>query len=222
MRGLPDNRDLSPRPKVVALFRTMLRYGSIEMDEKEEDETVQWCHRHGWIYAESAPSSRVRYLLPSPLHKACLSWKLEPTSDMPRFNSLFELCSETISKFKPSQLRLPLRRVVSTSTDPPEAQYQDEFYRSLSATTFGNVRISPEYASGQGTRVAGRIDFIPIMKWGIEITQDGGHLSEHAARFANSGAYCAWLKSTDMNDYILLDFRTKSLRDQHPSMNFPF
>jgi len=146
---------------------------------------------------------------------------LEPTNDMPRFNSLFELCFETIKKFKPSQLRLPLRRVASTSTEPPEAQYQDEFYHSLLAATSGNVRISPEYASAQGARVAGRIDFfIPIVKWGVELTRNGNRLLEHVARFTDSGAYGAWLKSADMNDYILLDFWTKSLRDQHPCANF--
>jgi len=75
----------------------------------------------------------------------------------------------------------------------------------------------------RGARVAGRIDFfIPIVKWGIEITRDGSWIPAHDARFADSGAYGAWLKSADMNDYILLDFRTKSLRDQHPSMIFPF
>jgi len=218
IRGLPVDNVLLDKPKVVALLRTMLR------DERcvgEEDETVQWCHRRGWIHPVLGPSRHVRYLLPSPLHKACLSWKLEPTNDMPCFNSLFELCFETIKNFKPSQLQLSLRRVASSSTDPPEAQYQDEFYRSLLATTFGNVCISPEYASAQAARVAGRIDFfIPIVKWGIEITRDGNQLSEQAARFTDSGAYGAWVKSADMNDYILLDFRTKFPRDQHPSMIF--
>jgi hypothetical protein len=34
----------------------------------------------------------------------CLSWRLEPMNDMPHFTSLFNLCLEVISKFKPSQL----------------------------------------------------------------------------------------------------------------------
>ena len=96
---------------------------------------------------------------------------------------------------------------------------------SILATTFGNVRIPPEYhdASPQGARVAGRIDFfIPILKWGIEITRDGSRIPEHDARFADSGAYGALLKSADLNDYIHLDFRTKTLSGQHPSMILPF
>jgi hypothetical protein len=141
---------------------------------------------------------------------------------MPHFISLFELFLETITKFKPSQLQLALCRVASESTHPPEAQYQDEFYNSLLSATSGNVRISPEYASAKGTRKAGRIDFfIPIVKWGIEITRDGKRLLEHAARFTDSGAYGAWLESEDMTDYILLDCRTGIPRDKHPSMVLP-
>ena len=135
---------------------------------------------------------------------------------------LFELSLETISKFKPSQLRT-LRRVASETTNPPEAQYQDEFYNSLLFVTSGNVRISPEYASAKGARRAGRIDFfVPIVKWGIEITRNGNRLIEYAARFTDSGAYGVWLKSQDMKDYILLDCRTGIPRDPHPSMILPF
>lgn len=39
----------------------------------------------------------------------------------------------------------------------------------------------PSIASAKGARKAGRIDiFIPIVKWGIEITRDGSRLLEHA------------------------------------------
>ena len=218
-RGLP--REFSP--EFVEVFRTLLKDRKLDIKpEGAEDETVRKCHRRGWIYAAMIYGG-VRYTFPSPLHEACLSWKLEPKNDMPSFPSLFELSLEVISKFKPSQLRNPHRRVGSDSTHPPEAQYQDEFYHCLLAATHGNVCISPEYASAQDARVAGRIDFfIPIVKWGIEITRDGSRIPEHGARFADSGAYGSWLKSADMNDYILLDFRTKSLKGQHPSMILPF
>jgi hypothetical protein len=217
-RGLP--RVFSP--DFVALFRRLLKDRKIEMKDGETDGTVVKCHRRGWIYSTMIPGG-VRFMSPSPLHEACLSWKLEPRNDMPNFPSLFELSLEVISKFRPSQLRLPFRRVGSASTLPPEAQYQDEYYNSLLAATFGNVRMSPEYASAQEARVAGRIDFfIPIVKWGIEITRNGNRLLEHAARFTDSGAYGAWLESADMNDYILLDFRTMNLRAKHPSMILSF
>jgi hypothetical protein len=81
--------------------------------------------------------------------------------------------------------------------DPlPESQYQDEFYRSVFSATCGNVCLSPEFASAWRAKAAGHIDFfIPIVKWGIEITRDGNHLKAHSSRFANPGAYEAWLKS---------------------------
>ncbi|KIL59210.1 hypothetical protein M378DRAFT_180929 [Amanita muscaria Koide BX008] len=101
---------------------------------------------------------------------------------------------DAISKFKPSQLRLPIRSV------------SDEFYRSIFAITCGNVFVSPEFASAGRVRVPGRIDFvIPVVKWGIEFAQDGNRLNEHSSRFTKSEAYEAWLKSEDMADYILLD-----------------
>jgi len=159
-RGLPQSSELSIQPDVVALFKDR----KLElMGKATESGTLRECHRRGWICA-TAITGGVCYVLPSPLQEACLSWKLEPTNHMPPFTSLFELSLETIFKFKPSQLR-SLRRVASESTDALEAQYQDEFYNSLLFVTFGNVRISPEYASAKGARRAGRIDFfVPIVK----------------------------------------------------------
>jgi hypothetical protein len=135
------------------------------MKDGETDGTVVKCHHHGWIYSTMIPGG-VHFMFPSPLHEACLSWKLEPRNNMPNFPSLFELSLKVISKLRPTQLRLPFRRVGSASTLPPEAQYQDEYYNSLLAATFWNVRMSPKYASAQEACVAGHIDFfIPIVKW---------------------------------------------------------
>ena len=106
------------------------------------------------------------YMFPSPLHAVYVSWKLEPTNEMPQLTTLFDLVIDVISNFKPSQLHLPIRRVGSRSMDNlPEAQYQDEFYRSVFSVTSGNVCISPEFASATGAHVAGPIDvFIPKVK----------------------------------------------------------
>jgi len=95
-----------------------------------------------------------------------------------------------------------------SSHRPPEAQYQEEYYRCVHNLTRGNVRISPEYAAAFGSR-AGRIDFfIPGKKWGIELTREGSKLDEHGSRFAKDGAYGQWLQTSDMEDYVLLDFRS--------------
>lgn len=220
-RGLPTVKELEDQPDVVTLFRNLLKYGAVDGNE-DEDTAIRKCHRHGWIHADQAVNETItHYAFPSPLHTVCLSWRLEPTSNMPHFTSLFDLALDAISKFKPSQLYLPIRRVSPRSTDKiPEAQYQDEFYRSVFSATFGNVRLSPEFASARKACVAGRIDFfIPVVKWGIEFTRDGNRLDEHSSRFAQSGAYGAWLKSGDMADYILLDCRTTIPRRSFPSTN---
>ncbi|KAI9435209.1 hypothetical protein F5148DRAFT_989926, partial [Russula earlei] len=98
---------------------------------------------------------------------------------------------------------------------PPEAQYQDEFYRRMFVVTSGNVRVSPEFT------IAGCIDFlIPLADWGIKITRDGSLLKQHASHFEEKRAYRQWLKAGYMKDYILLDFRTTSVRDGHPGTIF--
>ena len=225
-RGLPRSNDLSSHPDVAALFRELLREGTMEAKSEEaenENEAIRMCHSSGWIHSDQDKGA-TRYAFPSPLHAACVSWRLSPTNEMPNFTLLFDLTLDVISKFKPSQLRLPIRRVGHSSAENlPEAQYQDEFYRSLFSVTFGNVRVSPEFASARRALVAGRIDFfIPVKKWGVEITRDGGKLTEYSSRFAEPGAYGAWLKSGDMADYILLDCRTSMPRIARPGNNISF
>lgn len=220
-RGLPTSEELQEDPEVVAVFRDLLVHGTIDSRENE-DEAVQKCHRHGWIQSNRTTNERIiRYAFPSPLHAACISWRLEPTSNRPQFTSPYALALDAISKFKPSQLHLPIRHVNPLSTDKlPEAQYQDEFYRSVFVATSGNVRISPEFASARGAHVPGRIDFfIPVVKWGFEFTREGDRLQEHSSRFATSGAYGAWLKSGDMEDYILIDCRTSAPSKKYPSIS---
>jgi hypothetical protein len=136
------------------------------------------------------------------------------------FTSIFDLAFDAISKFNPSRLGLPIRRVSSrSSTDPaPEVQYRDEFYRSVFSSTCGNVCLSPEFVTAKRARGAGRIDFfIPVVKWGIELTQDGSGLEELSSRFAKFGVYDAWLKSGGMDDYILLDCRTSIPTEKYQS-----
>ena len=221
-RGLPSSDDLSSQPSVAALLRNLLGKGTIKTNEYE-NEAIRICHHSGWIHSDQ-DTGATYYAFPSPLHAVCVSWRLSPTSEMPGFTCLFDLIVAVISKFKPSQLESPIRRVGHGSTDRvPEVQYQDEFYRSLFSITDGNVRVSPEFASAKRALVAGRIDFfIPVKEWGVEITRDGGRLSEHSSRFVDPGAYGAWLKSEDMADYILLDCCTRIPREVHPGNNMSF
>lgn len=218
-RGLPSASQLQ-NPKIAKIFRHLLRDGRVEKEEGNED--LLSCHRKGWIYAEEDRAGLQSYSFPSSLHEVALSWRLQPTNDLPLFPSILALSFEVISKFKPSQLHVPKRRVGAESTVAvPEAQYQDEFYRSVFAVTRGNVRISPEFSTALKARKAGRIDFfIPSVKWGIELTRDGDRLDEHASRFELEGAYGRWLLDGDMESHILLDFRTKSVQKKYPGVTF--
>ena len=165
LRCLPSSWNLSLRPHVAALLRNLLKNGTIVQDGNNI-EAIRECHRQGWIYAVEDEKYEISYMFPSPLHAVYVSWKLEPTNEMPQLTTLFDLVINVISNFKPSQLQLPIRRVGSRSMDNlPEAQYQDEFYRSVFSVTSGNVCISPEFASATGAHVAGPIDvFIPKVK----------------------------------------------------------
>jgi len=170
--GLPMDRELKDQPDMVALFRNLLKYGTVDGNE-DEDTAICKCHHHGWIHADQPANKTITcYAFPSPLHTVCLSWRLQPMNDMPHLTSLFNLALDVISKFKPSQLYLPIHHVSPRFTDKvPEAQYQDEFYRSVFTTTFGNVHLSPEFASARKACVIGCINFfIPVVKWGIEFT----------------------------------------------------
>ena len=127
---------------------------------------------HGWIHVDQAVNVTImHYTFLSPLHTVCLSWQLEPMSNMPHLTPLFDLALNAIFKFKPSQQYLPIHHVSSGSTDKvPEVQYQDGFYHSVFSTTFGNICLSPEFESARKACVAGCINFfIPVVKWGIEM-----------------------------------------------------
>jgi len=76
------------------------------------------------------------------------------------------------------------------------------------------VRISPEYATAQGSK-QGRLDFfLPEEEWGIEFPCDGKNLQEHANRFGSNGAYS---RSIGMTDYILVDCRLDHPRTPYTS-----
>ena len=123
------------------------------------------CNRRGWLYAEaiSGPGRSYHYSFSFPLHASCISWKIMPINKLPEFPSVLDLSIAAIKKFKRSQLFLPIRH------NGPQ-QYQDEIYRALIAVNKGNASISPEFASAQGAKVVGRIDFMVLsVQWGIKI-----------------------------------------------------
>ena len=175
------------------VFRELLIEKCIPRSAADSD-TVVRCHENGWIHATQDEHDAEFYILPSPLHKAFLSWQLMPAWRDLQYETVLELATAVISEFIPSQLSLPPRRLGSSDKD----QYQHEFYRAL-VKLVGGAFISPEYGGP-----VGRTDFfIDSKKWGIELLRDGSNLSGHVSRFEADGA---WLPR-DMVDYLILDFR---------------
>lgn len=196
-------------------MRKLLIEGVIECSHQNLSESLrsqlERSYKLGYINKEARVDRYIYsdyYIFASPLHMHLWSWLLLPPDSVAlQCQDLFTLVKNVISRFRSSQLTKSDRRVGTPQHQPPEAQYQAEFYRCIHEYTNGGVIISPDYAAAVGAR-PGRIDFfLSSKKWGIELTCDGSKLDEHHSRFQENGSYAAWLQSSDMNDYILLDFR---------------
>jgi hypothetical protein len=189
-------------------------------------EILKRIHEYGWTFSEFRDDKEV-YLLPTPVHRAYLSWVLEPSGYDFQETTLLDFTVQVLQRFKPTQIFSTIRRTGSVEPTwildrPPEAQYQDEFYRACHEVTSGAIRVSPEFAAGRAALRAGRIDFyISGPKWGVEIMRDEDRLSEHSGRFPDGGSYDPWLEKSEMQDYILLDCRRDCPRDDHPSEQHP-
>ncbi|KAF9531360.1 hypothetical protein CPB83DRAFT_904486 [Crepidotus variabilis] len=203
--GLPDFDVF----RMGEIFRSMLKIGYLDAPESrrgEEPTLLDICHSQGWFHSDETghyPNS-IRYSFPSPLHRACISWHVDPViGDLPDTWTLYDFVVNVIGCFRLCDLR------PRVDEQPPEVQYQNELYHALLTRLNGGVRITPEFSSRRGVRLAGRIDFfIPGKRWGIECMQDGIRLPQHVSRYGPNGAYGEWLASRELDDYILLDFRT--------------
>jgi hypothetical protein len=106
------------------------------------------CYRGGCVHS-ALVEGKVIYAFPSLLHAAYVSWRLLPSS----FESHFKTPRDRLSQFRSLQLASPARIGVAFTDRPPEAQYQDEFYRGLLAATGSGTQISPEFLSAPGARL---------------------------------------------------------------------
>jgi hypothetical protein len=123
-----------------------------------------------------------------------------------KFPSLSTLCEAVLRKFS----RKNLLASVNTSqrpfanSRPPEAQFQDEWYRAFYSVVGHGVAISSEWSRAGD----GRIDFRIIdPTWGIELLRDGDRLTEHCDRFRHHGAYHTWITDGLIEDWLILDCR---------------
>ena len=211
-RGLPGDDHLGD-PHVADIFRDMLQLGSIKGTDSSH--SVHYCHKEGWIYSATANKGELVYVFPSPIHSLYFQWKLLPSSGPIPFTTPLELSIAVIRAFEPSRLSdLPRRVGDAGAVRPPEAAYQDEFYRSISKVTQGCVRVSSEYSVAEGACPSHIDFFIPSTMWGVQLLRDG-HELEDWSHFRLGGAYGAWLKADDVMDYIILDFRGTRPQKSH-------
>lgn len=130
--------------------------------------------------------------------------------DFEKYPTPLRLCTAIVAGFSAAQLRGAAANVV----DPPEAQYQQEFYRCCLALLAGRCNVSVEY--GCKTKGDGKVDFfLPAYQWAIELVANGDKLAEHHGRFTN-GKYHKYLMSGKFTDYIVLDFRVRRPQKAHP------
>ena len=213
-RGLPVAEELQNR-NVACIFETVLYSGIItggSLTRDDERGALQQCFHNGWLHADKLAGS-VGYCFPSPLHHWYMEWMLwgNPSAAIPiSATNILDFVVAVTRMFSPQCLAT--RRIgPGFIQHPPEAQYQDEFYRCCHSYSKGCLVTLPEY----GTR-GGRIDFyIPSKQWGVELLRNGNMLEDHANHLLSTGSYG---RTLDLADYIILDFRNKRPVKPHPRM----
>jgi len=181
------------------------------MLEAEEDrKTLEHCFKMGWLHA-TVGQHETRYIFTTPLHQWFVEYYLgtKVADSTPIDQELPDFAINVIRRF--SHVILSTKReIVGTSNlqRPPEAQYQDEFYRCCHEYSNGSLISFPEFGNASG-----KVDFyIPCNQWGVGLLRDGDRLENHSSRFTGQGAYA----KMNFSDHIILDFRTKQPRDAHP------
>jgi hypothetical protein len=211
-RGLPSLLELQ-EPKHARVFRAVLRNNSVSKEmlgDEEDKKALENCFKMGWLHA-TVGQDGIRYIFTTPLHQWFIEYHLgtKVADSTPINRDLPDFAFDVIRGFSRTILSTK-RQIVGTSNvqRPPEAQYQDEFYRCCHKYSNGSLISFPEFGNASG-----KVDFyIPCNRWGVELLRDGDRLEEHSSRFTGTGAYA----KMNFDDYIILDFRTKELRDAHP------
>jgi hypothetical protein len=212
-RGLPKKEYLQ-LPATAEVLRTVLRDGKISVvsppafENEQLEPAITRCVKNGWLYYEhpKPSSANHNYIFASPLHRRYVEWMLfgMPGGEL-KEDSLASFTLAVICKFSPRNLVEP-RSLQSSVQAIPEAQFQDEFYCACARHTENCVVSFPEFGNKYG-----RIDFfLPSKKWGVELLRNGDRLLPHSKRFTE-GEYREWIRNGGMVDYIILDFRPKSL-----------
>ncbi|KAJ8596641.1 hypothetical protein M405DRAFT_928653 [Rhizopogon salebrosus TDB-379] len=216
-RSLPSKLQLASDDALNHVLATICSSNAVTYSTftaPEHQTALRTSYINGWVHTEVLDSIHHHYVLASPLHRQLLERKIWGKLPERVFKSShatpLAFCIEVIRQFSSNNL-VSQRKVGPTGAPrPPEAQYQDEFYRCTHLISQGATTIFSEYALGEG-----RVDFyIPQKRWAVELLRDGQKLVEHCGRFLTSGRYG---QSHDIDDYIVLDCRTTTPQRSHPN-----
>jgi hypothetical protein len=217
-RGLPPNHELKA-PAVAGVFSSVLRMESVKdtnFTTERDRAALKLCFSNGWLHTDIF-DDETEYFFPSPLHRWYVEWKLwgVPQTTFSA-NCILDFVIEVISLFAPQILSTTRVSAAGHVQRPPEAQYQDEFYRCSHQYSSGSLLTFPEFGTAKG-----RVDFyIPLKKWGVELLREGDKLAQHCGRFSpETGSYGTTLSLTD---HIILDCRTTQPQVPHPGRNIYF
>ena len=181
---------------------------------EDNSSALQLCFRKGWLHTDYI-DNKTKYFFSSSLHRWYIEWKLWGILDTTFCaDDILDFVIDVISIFSPRMLSTTRRVSAAGQVQrPPEAQYQDEFYRCCHTRSNGSLVTFPEFGTAKG-----RVDFyIPAKKWGVELLRDGDQLAQHSGPFSSqTGCYGTTLSLTD---YIILDCRTTQPTIQHPRRN---
>jgi hypothetical protein len=189
---------------------------------EEDSNALKRCYQNGWLHTDKF-DDKIVYFFPSSLHRWYVEWKLwGPRPSDTNLHALRLANSDNILEFVIDVIHLFSQRILSTTRRvvgpadyvqrPPEAHYQDEFYRCCHIHSNGSLVTFPEFGTAKG-----RVDFyMPAKEWGVELLRDGNQLAQHSGRFSESGSYGQTLS---LRDYIILDCRTTQPRARHTRRN---
>ncbi|KAL5514658.1 hypothetical protein ACEPAG_1974 [Sanghuangporus baumii] len=193
-RGLPLDEDVQEYTKSRALSAALDRSPlAADMVKDDIQEGLEECVKRGWLHTDTIRDKDGTEESPIPLQV-----------------NLLEFMLGIIRLFDPAILSEERRIGPACIQRPPEAQYQDEFYRCSFKHPCGTYLSFPE----SGTMKGQASFYVPSKKWEIELLRDGNQLEEYTGVFSRTGAF----DGTLLNDNIILDFRSSSPGIAHPNL----
>jgi hypothetical protein len=172
------------------------------MFEPGDQSALTDCWKTGFLHSTTHQYKNL-YTFATPLHRWFVEYMLSkwvPSTAFITEQDLFTFANNVIRNFSSQRLSSPRTIGASDIQRPPEAKFQDEFYRCCHISSHGSLITFPEFRNENGSMEL----YIPLAEWGVELLRDGKGLENHSSRFKGHGAYAGM----NIKDYIILDFRT--------------